>query len=637
MRTSNPSTETEPDNKNYNNIMVLTGAILRSAQTIMPEGMQEELMMQLETADQIEAAPAGAILMGVYIMDYLGFARYIDDLTGVEHTSLRQLREHYQNKSKTDKPLVPSTGIVLSLLVADMIACPRHVTPAYKFEEMAKKWQTGPLLGIEPSLLNDDRIGRAMSVAGANHQILEEVLINMILDAGKKGGIPLNKFILDTTNLQLDGKFKQADKVVPGRGKDSFSQLIVSLVIASGSRLPVGFGVLAGNTSDSKTLPGVYESVHRVADPGAVEFLMDRIYPTPSNLLFLKEKEPERQVYWISPLKMGLSEKRVREQIDQADREEKWRPILYRSTREVKAQIAPPLKAYETTWTLTEKTKPELEPGQTRRPHGSAKTIEMTVRCVFYRHTDQAERDQERRSQKIKNLDQALEQFRNGLNKRKYRELTHCQTKLAALLKDLSSVSGFVTSTLTQSEAGIITLDWTWDEAGIKAEERYDGIFALLTNYMKQQVNHNQLVARYRSRDEVEVDFKAMRGILDLERVLYQRPERIDTYIFLKIMALFVLAFLRSYAEREGVRTTEKQIQESMGDLLLVQNQILPLGLKTYAVARNTELNHLFRKLFDLPEPVALIKVLIRAEVANLDHYVRNWYESQLKNGSDSG
>jgi len=45
MRTSDPSTKTESDNKNYSNIMVLTGAILRSAQTIMPEGMKEELMM----------------------------------------------------------------------------------------------------------------------------------------------------------------------------------------------------------------------------------------------------------------------------------------------------------------------------------------------------------------------------------------------------------------------------------------------------------------------------------------------------------------------------------------------------------------------------------------------------------------
>ncbi len=52
------------------------------------------------------------------------------------------------------------------------------------------------------------------------------------------------------------------------------------------------------------------------------------------------------------------------------------------------------------------------------------------------------------------------------------------------------------------------------------------------------------------------------------------------------------------------------QIQESMGDILVVENCILPLGVKTYAIARDTELNVLFRKIFSLPEPRVLIKVI---------------------------
>jgi len=143
---------------------------------------------------------------------------------------------------------------------------------------MTEKWQTGPLLGIKPKLLNDDRIGRALTELGGDKKSMEEVLYNLVMDSSKKACISLNKFILDTTLLQLSGGFKEAPKVVPGRGRDSFSQLIVSLVIASGSRMPVGFGVLPGSTSDSTTLPDAYNSVHRVADEGAVEFLMDRIY-----------------------------------------------------------------------------------------------------------------------------------------------------------------------------------------------------------------------------------------------------------------------------------------------------------------------------------------------------------------------
>ena len=45
-----------------------------------------------------------------------------------------------------------------------------------------------------------------------------------------------------------------------------------------------------------------------------------------------------------------------------------------------------------------------------------------------------------------------------------------------------------------------------------------------------------------------------------------------------------------------------------MGDMPLVEGEILPLGIKTYAVARDTELNKLLRKTFDLPEPLDLIK-----------------------------
>ena len=141
---------------------------------------------------------------------------------------------------------------------ADMIAYPRHITPAYRFEEMEIKWRAGPLLGIEPNLLKDYRIGRAMSMIGSNAEYFKEVLFNMVITAVKNPEIPLSTFILDTMLLELDGYFKNAAKIRTGRGTDFFSQLKVSLVIASRSRIPVGFGVLPGNTSDLSTLPDIF-------------------------------------------------------------------------------------------------------------------------------------------------------------------------------------------------------------------------------------------------------------------------------------------------------------------------------------------------------------------------------------------
>ena len=602
------------------------GTIMLSIMKQLPQKAQNQLIPQLAISKEIDASPAGAILMGIHILEYVGFAKHVDQLLGEEHTSIEKLKEHYQDPEKSS--LTPSIGVVLSLLVADMIACPRHITRAYQYEEMAEKWQTGPLLGIEPKLLNDDRIGRALTELGGDKKAMEEVLYNLVMDSSKKAGIPLNKFILDTTLLQLSGDFKDAPKVVPGRGRDSFSQLIVSLVIASGSRMPVGFGVLPGSTSDPTTLPDVYNSVHKIADEGAVEFLMDRIYPTAGNIRFLREHQDERMVYWVSPLKMGLSSREVNERIQSAWDQGLWKPITYRSTREASGKITPPLTAFETTWILKDIIKPDLEPGQKRRPKGSIQTVEIEVRCVFYRHELNAGHEKFRRDTEKVTLEEALNEFTLKLNLRKFRELKHCQIKLDERLKAYPNTKKFVQCTLSEGESGIISLTWLWDEMALCAEEKYDGIFALLTNYKKEQVNDNQLVKKYRSRDQVEVDFKDMKGILDLERIIYQRPERIDAYIFLKIIAYFMLTFLRSYAEKAGIKTTEKKIQESMGDMLLVEGEILPLGVKTYAVARDTELNKLLRRTFDLPEPLDLIKILSEAAIQQIDTCVIQWYET---------
>jgi len=34
--------------------------------------------------------------MGMHILEYVGFARYVDQLLGEEHTSIEKLKEHYK-------------------------------------------------------------------------------------------------------------------------------------------------------------------------------------------------------------------------------------------------------------------------------------------------------------------------------------------------------------------------------------------------------------------------------------------------------------------------------------------------------------------------------------------------------------
>jgi len=71
------------------------GALFKFITTLLPEEAQKELMSKLKNSETFEASPAGAILMGMYILEYVGFPRYVDKILGEEHTTIEQLKNLY--------------------------------------------------------------------------------------------------------------------------------------------------------------------------------------------------------------------------------------------------------------------------------------------------------------------------------------------------------------------------------------------------------------------------------------------------------------------------------------------------------------------------------------------------------------
>ncbi|MFZ3100635.1 MAG: hypothetical protein WA131_09940 [Desulfitobacteriaceae bacterium] len=66
--------------------------IMLSIMKQLPQKAQNQLIPQLTISNEIDASPAGAILMGMHLLEYVGFARYVDQLPGEEHTSIGKLR-----------------------------------------------------------------------------------------------------------------------------------------------------------------------------------------------------------------------------------------------------------------------------------------------------------------------------------------------------------------------------------------------------------------------------------------------------------------------------------------------------------------------------------------------------------------
>ena len=569
-------------------------------------------------------SPAGAILMAMEILELLGIPQLFDRLLGEEHTSIEQLKDAYARK----EIVVPSPGIILSLLIADMVACPARHTKIYKIEELAHNWQTGPLLGICPTVLNDDRILRCLSLLGSTKGVMDSCLQSLAVSVAEKYGIPLERFFTDTSVLQLSGAFSKAPKVTAGRGSDSMSQLLFGLTIAAGSRIPVAFAVLAGNTNDATTLPTVFESVNRVAQSTPLELTFDRGYVTANNIHFLLEQE--RECYFIGPLKNEKAGQKFRNLVDYALDTNGFKPINFRSAEERKLKMERGHSAFETEWLVIQEIKPELVPGQKRRPKGSIVRKEATVRCVIYRDGNRANLQGKLRKLKRWQCDDALIEFAGKLNKYRLKTLDACQAKAAELLKAFPEVNDFVTLNLTTNEHNAVIFSWDWDEEAMDQAERYDGIFALLTNYPKKTVSANTLLSRYRERNEIEMDIGGLKGLLDLEEIFLQIPERIDAYVFLKVIAYFILAFLRWFAEKNGQKkVTEGKIREAFGEMGLCQQEVEPFALAHYTVINDNSLTQWFRSAFDLADPTQGVEVInsyIDPDQV-IDRWLQRWKE----------
>ena len=613
------------------------GTIFENIQRL-PKQAQTVLLSGLKLTNA-RNTPAGAILVAMHLLTALGVMRQIDQILDVEHTSLDYLKKEWAAGRKR----VPSCGIQIGLLVADMLAYPKRIARIYEVQKLAQEWHTDKLLGIDPNLLNDDRLLNTLSLLGVNPSNMRDVLQGITVYVSEHFKINLSRFYVDGSVLELDGVFAQASKVCPGRGQDSLSQLVTSLVVASGSRLPISFDVLPGGTHDCTTLPKALAAMDRVAPPGPIEWIADRAFPTAKNILFL-QNQTQREYRFIAPLKTGVSEKRFRELVDQAWDQEQWTDINYRSAEETRKKRERTYQAYETEWTLTDIEKPELVADQTRRPKGSIIHHQVTVRCVIYRHGYKADQALQNRTKERVACEAALVEFSRKLNKRQLQTLQECEQASHRLLKDFPKVKQFVTLALSENSHKAVSLSWFWDEKAFDRQTRYDGVFAMLTNHKREDVSANEILCRYRDRNQVEMNFRDLKGMLDLERIFVQIPERIDAYLFIKVLAYFVLAFLRWYAEEQGYgKLSESKIQDQLSVMGLSRISIEPLGIEKWSVVNDNPYTIFLRSSLGLPDPHETIKLLnnLMDVEQQITLWLKEWEQTQridsIESQYDSG
>ncbi|MCU0690680.1 MAG: IS1634 family transposase [Polyangiaceae bacterium] len=145
-----------------------------------------------------------------------------------------------------------SHGAVIEAMVLNRLLSPR---PLSRVEQWAEEAGLAALTGLDPSKLNDDRLGRALDAVCAVIPSVQAALTARAVQAFKVEVTDVN---CDTTTMFLEGYYEDSELAARGHSKDyrpDHKQVKIALVTAEDGQVPLTHITLAGNTGDVTTVP----------------------------------------------------------------------------------------------------------------------------------------------------------------------------------------------------------------------------------------------------------------------------------------------------------------------------------------------------------------------------------------------
>jgi transposase len=183
-------------------------------------------------------------------IDHLGIVAGIIDEIGLVEEVDYKLGTHSQQRL--------SSGQVLKAMILNGLGFVS--APMYLFEEFFTGKATGHLLGegIEPSHLNDDRLGRVLDKLYKAD--LSELFVSIAAKAADRYSVAKDSVALDATSFHLHGHYEVGEEAEPeairisrGYSRDhrpDLKQFVVDLMSTADGGVPVFMRVADGNEAD---------------------------------------------------------------------------------------------------------------------------------------------------------------------------------------------------------------------------------------------------------------------------------------------------------------------------------------------------------------------------------------------------
>ena len=455
-------------------------------------------------------------------------------------------------------------GQVIEALIANRLTSPQ---PLLHVEDWARQWAVPEVFGIEPGVLNDDRIGRALDAIAP---ILDRIVGSIGLSAIEAFGIDVSRIHWDMTSMSLFGDYDRTDGefAVPSYGhpKDrrvDLKQIQTGLGVTGDGGIPIFHRVFDGRAGEVNQVVGAMESLRSMCTPRRFLLVGDSKLISFGNVASMTAAG----VTFIAPASKtyvnadGLRAANLMTLVDVdyvADRD-----------RSKPAQARGRYRVGEDTWAM--------------HPPKNLKNPPIELRRVFVWSSADADAAALSRANKLDRARTDLDSLTRGLAGRYYATVAKVQARLT-VIANKRRVADYLQATVSTDTNGRPTLDWHFDQTALNHEAATDGWYCLLTNLDPTDADAGEVLTRYKGQEVVERRYHNFKGPLAVAPIFLKNNRRIEALLSVICLALLIFCLIErdvrhalepdqkmtGFPGRPTARPTGRLILDALADLRLI-------------------------------------------------------------------
>jgi transposase len=444
------------------------------------------------------------------------------------------------------------------------------------------------VFGLEPEVLNDDRIARALDALAP---VLEQVTGSVAAAAIAAYGVDVSQLHWDMTSVSLFGDYPDCDPDFPqprfGHPKDrrpDLKQIQAGIATAADGAVPVFWAPYSGGAGEVAQVIGAMEALRRVAGPRRFLLVGDSKLLSYTNIAAMIDAH----VHFLAPASKLFVPAAVLAGCDYATAT----PVDYTAQRDTTRPLEQRghYRLVEDAMTITGPRK--KDPG-------------FTLRRVFVHSSARAGAAATARSKKLDRARDDLARLTRGLGSRHYPSAAAVTARITTIARE-RRVGDYLRTTIGSDDTGRPTLDWHFDQDALDAEAATDGWYALLTN-LPPTLTAAQVLARYKNQPGTsERRYHDLKGPLAVAPMFLHTNRRITALIGVICLALLIYCLAEREARRNLAPATKLdglyagRPAKPTASLIFTALTTLRLRASTDGTPEIAQPNALQRRLLDL-------------------------------------